>query len=283
MRVIYDPSAGDHDPDRRYRHATAALVIVVAGLALALGFVVGQAYGQTIPDCGGEGMRHTVPEGGFARCQGSRVLQDGLRWSVIVEVHDDGQFGARFTRPAPAPADIFVELEAHLGGSGNGEAGVLTGALPAGQTQVTLAGRFDPAVLVPWDCITQTDAKAINGEADKPLPPNQNRVRIAGGWFVFENCAPPPTTTTTTPETTAPTTAPQTSPTTPGPGAPTTTAGTTSTVPPPGGSSVPAGSASTLPATGGNPIPGALAGGIGALCGGLFALWVARRTWARHA
>jgi hypothetical protein len=203
----------------------AALALLTVGPTAAACNYTGIAHAQTIPDCGGEGIRHTIPEGGVARCQGARILQDGQRWTVIVEVRDTGEFGARFTRPLPATADIFVELEAHLGGSGSGEAGVLVGFLPAGQTQVTIAGAFDPAVLMDFDCVTQTDAKAINGNLDKPLPPNQNRVRVAGGWFQFENCAPPPTTVPTT----APTSSPTTSPTSPPASSGSTTAAPTAT------------------------------------------------------
>lgn len=246
----------------RKRHVAAMLM---AGAALGGLTGLTRADAQPIPACGGEGAMHTIPDGGFARCQGARVLQDGLLWTVIVEVRDDGTFGARFTRPAPAPTDIFVELEAHKDGSGLGEVGVLTGFLPAGQTQVTLSGSFNPADLMQFDCVTQTDAKAINGDKDKP----GNRVRVAGGWFRFENCSPPPSTVPSTAPTTdtAPTTSPSSSPGTGVSSVPPTTGAVSS-------------SARVLPATGSDGPSPFVYLGMAAVAGGVILLWARRRAEA---
>lgn len=243
----------------------AAAIALLAGLFI--GMAIGKADAQNIPECGASGNMTVVPDGGTGRCKGSRILQDGLLWRVIVELRDDGNYGAQFTRPLPAPAGgVPVELEVHLGGSGDGEATPpLTGLLPAGQTQVTLTGSFNPAVLMNFDCVTQTDAKAINGDKDHPV---KNRVRIAGGWFKFENCAPPSTTTVATTVGTSPTT---------GTG-PSTSSGTTAGTVPSGdhpstaGETVPAGQRQ-IPATG--PSVGDILGwGILAVLVGVYVLLI---------
>ena len=217
----------------RTRHALAVLGLATVAILAA----TNDAHGQA-PACGGHDATHTVPVGGDAECVNARVLLDGRRWESGIRVFSDGRFEFGARRPGPPPtADIPIEVAVHFGDSGSGGYPPFTGVLRAGQTDVVITGQFDITALVPFDCHTQIDAKAYNSRDDTP----QNRVRLMGPHFTFENCAPAPVTTTTPP--TAPSSGPATSTATTGVTVPTSgapsTAGRTVTPGP-----------STLPATG---------------------------------
>jgi hypothetical protein len=186
------------------RHALVGLAVLTVA---PVNDCAGEAHAQPVGPCGGHGNTLTVPVGGRALCQNTKVLQDGVEWDATVIVNSDGGWQVNFNRAVPSDVAVPVEFEFHYGESGAGGY-IATGVLPAGDSSTYLAGSVNLLEFAEFGCHAQGDAKAINGDKDTP----SNRVRIAGPHFQFapELCQASPVTTAPS---TSPTTAPGTSPT----------------------------------------------------------------------